>query len=91
MSEQSGSFHAPRAARRAIESSFSRLYRATFGGSPPASNPRAVDLLWNASGGRLGTIRSRMALIVRGAAARGYRIDLGVVWTRWSETRGRAA
>lgn len=82
---RSQSLPAPRSARRAIESHFSRLYREAFGEPPHRGHPRAVDLIWSASGGRLGTIRSRTAAILQEAAARGYRIDLGVVWTRWSE------
>lgn len=88
---RSVSYPAPRHARRAIESRFARLYRASFGASPPASNPRVVDLLWSISKGSLETVLRRTERALRDAATRGYRIDLGVVWTRWDELGRRAA
>lgn len=83
MSVLSGPVPAPRNARRAIESDFVRKYRKAFGRSPSKPHPRAVDLLWHVSRRDLGRIRAGTARVLSEAAARGYPIDLGTVYTRW--------
>jgi hypothetical protein len=67
-----------------LASSFSKLCQDYLGQPPaPPAHPRAVDLVWRLSGGRLGNALAGCRTTVLEAAARGvYRLDIGTVATR---------
>lgn len=82
----SQSSRCPSSARSSILSTFQRLCRQRLGKAPKSGHPRAVDLLWRLSGGRLGKVLAGCERVVREAAARGTRdLDLGVVASRWGK------
>lgn len=74
----------PRAARKTILSTFSRLHEKHLGSRPPCGHPSAADRLWRISGGRFPQVFSHAERVVQEAAARGSsELDLGTVAARW--------
>lgn len=89
MGQRSELTSAPREARAAIESHFTRTYEPVFGRVHARCGARVIDLLWRVSGGNLQEIRRRIERAVQDARSRGYGVDLSVVFCRWDRLGSR--